>query len=138
MHALLPTALSCLSYSEDDRPSAQELCQQLATVKGTPRYTQSEQQVLNIRELQQQLEAGDKHIHSLEQQLQTKDQQLQDSQRQLQDSQRQLQDNCRIVSGRCTPYSRSYRVVRNRTSNSHVKWKRNSTRLKIESNSYDR
>ena len=90
-HALLPTALSCLSYSEDNRPSAQELCQQLATVKGTPRYTQSAQQDQNIRELQQQLEAGDKRIHSLEQQLQTKDQQLQDSQRQMYTLQQELQ-----------------------------------------------
>ena len=76
-HALLPTALSCLSYSEDDRPSAQDLCQRLATIKQTPRYTQSARQAQEIQELQQQ--------------LQTKDQQLQDSQRQLQDSQRQNQ-----------------------------------------------
>ena len=96
-HALLPTALSCLSYSEDDRPSAQDLCQQLATFKETPRYTQS----VEILELQQQLAASDNCIHYKQQQLQTKDQQLQDSQRrmhtlqqerQLQDSQRQLQD----------------------------------------------
>ena len=83
-HTLLPTALNCLSYTEEDRPSAQDLCQQLATFKETPRYTQSAQQAQKIQELQQQ--------------LQTKDQQLQDSQRcihtlqkELQDSQRQLQ-----------------------------------------------
>ena len=76
-HALLPTALSCLSYSEEDRPSAQDLCQQLATFRESPRYTQSAE------------------IHSLQQQLQTKDQQLQDSHRELQDSQRQLQDSQR-------------------------------------------
>ena len=95
-HALLPTALSCLSYSEEDRPSAQDLCQQLATFKETPHYTQS----VEILELQQQLAASDNCIHYQQQQLQTKDQQLQDSQRhmhtlqqELQDSQRQLQDS---------------------------------------------
>ena len=90
-HALLPTARSCLSYSEEDRPSAQDLCQQLATFKETPRYTQS----VEILELQQQLAASDNCIHYQQQQLQAKDQQLQDSQRQLQDSQRQLQDSQR-------------------------------------------
>ena len=101
-HALLPTALSCLSYSEEDRPSAQDLCQQLATFKETPRYTQSAQQAQEILELQQQLAASDNCIHYQQQQLQTKDQQLQDSQRhmhtlqqELQDSQRQLQDSQR-------------------------------------------
>ena len=99
-HALLPTALSCLSYSEEDRPSAQDLCQQLATFKETPRYTQS----VEILELQQQLAASDNCIHYQQQQLQTKDQQLQDSQRrmhtlqqELQDSQRQLQDSQRQI-----------------------------------------
>ena len=101
-HALLPTALSCLSYSEEDRPSAQDLCQQLATFKETPRYTQSAQQAQEILELQQQLAASDNCIQYQQQQLQTKDQQLQDSQRhmhtllqELQDSQRQLQDSQR-------------------------------------------
>ena len=85
-HALLPTALSCLSYSEEDRPSAQDLCQQLATFKETPRYTQS----VEILKLQQQLAASDNCIHYQQQQLQTKDQQLQDSQRELQDTQRRM------------------------------------------------
>ena len=99
-HALLPTALSCLSYSEEDRPSAQDLCRQLATFKETPRYTQS----VEILELQQQLAASDNCIHYQQQQLQTKDLQLQESQRrmhtlqqELQDSQRQLQESQRQI-----------------------------------------
>ena len=105
-HALLLTALSCLSYSEEVRPSAQDLCQQLATVKETPRYTQSAQQAQKIVELQQQLQTKDqqlqdsqRHMHTLQQKLedrlQDSQRQLQDSQRQLQDSQRQLQDSQR-------------------------------------------
>ena len=103
-HSLLPTALSCLSYSEKDRPSAQDLCRQLAAVKEAPRY---QLQILQ-RELQtkdQQLQDSQRRTHTLQQELQTKDQQLQDSQRrthtlqqelqtkdqQLQDSQRQIQ-----------------------------------------------
>ena len=92
-HALLPTALSCLSYSEDDRPSAQDLCQQLATFKETPRYTQS----VEILELQQQLQTKDQQLQDSQRCMHTLQQELQDSQRQLQDSQRQLQDSQRQI-----------------------------------------
>ena len=75
-HTLLSKALSCLSYLEKDRPTAQDLCRQLASVKEAPRY----------------------QLQILQRELQTKDQQLQDSQRhtrtlqqELQDSQRQIQ-----------------------------------------------
>ena len=76
-HTLLPTALNCLSYLEKDRPSAQDLCQQLAVFKEARHYTQ---------------------LQTLQQELQTKDLQLQDTQRHMhtlqqeqQDSQRQIQ-----------------------------------------------
>ena len=53
-HTLLPTALGCLSYSEKDRPSAQDLCQQLAAVKEAeaPRYQllQDSQRCTNVRQ----------------------------------------------------------------------------------------
>ena len=59
-HPLLPTALGCLSYSEKDRPSGEDLCRQLAAFKEGPRYTQ---------------------LQTLQQELQTKDLQLQHSER---------------------------------------------------------
>ena len=43
-HPLLQTALSCLSYTEEERPSVEELCSHLATLKLAPRYIQSMQQ----------------------------------------------------------------------------------------------
>ena len=68
-HSLLPTALSCLSYSEKDRPSAQDLCRQLAAFKEAPHYIQSvqlaqlrvrnEEQAQQIHQLQQIGWAGD-------------------------------------------------------------------------------
>ena len=82
-HALIPTALSCLSYLEKDRPSAQDLCQQLATFKEAPRYTHSMQQA-QLRELQEQNEVQTQQIR---QQLQTLAQALRTQERQLWDSQ---------------------------------------------------
>ena len=93
-HTLLPTALGCLSYLEKDRPSAQDLCQRLASVKEAPRYQlQILQQELQTKD--QQLQDSQRCMHSLQQELQTKDQQLQSHmhtlQQELQDSQRQNQ-----------------------------------------------
>ena len=117
-HALLPTALRCLSYLEKDRPSAQDLCQQLATIKETPRYMQlaqlreqNEEQGQQIQQLHQQLQTlqqelqtkdeqlldSQRRVHTLQQELRTKDQQLLDSQRRTHTLQQELQD-----SQRCT------------------------------------
>ena len=74
-HTLLPTALDCLSYSEKDRPSAQDLCRQLAAVKEAPRY----------------------QLQILQRELQTKDHQLQDSQRRTHSLQQELQDSQRQI-----------------------------------------
>ena len=40
-HPLLPIAIQCLSYSERDRPSTQQLCRQLAVLKESPQYVHS-------------------------------------------------------------------------------------------------
>ena len=74
-HTLLPIALNCLSYSEKDRPSAQDLCRQLAAVKEAPCY----------------------QLQILQRELQTKDQQLQDSQRRTHSLQQELQDSQRHI-----------------------------------------
>ena len=97
-HTLLPTAFDCLSYLEKDRPSAQDLCQQLAAFKEVPRYTQLQTLQQELQTKDQQLQDKQRCMHTLQQELQTRDQQLQDTQRNmrslrqvLQDSQRQIQ-----------------------------------------------
>ena len=42
-HALLPIAMNCLQYEENKRPSREELCQRLATLKETREYQVSMQ-----------------------------------------------------------------------------------------------
>ena len=97
-HALLPTALSCLSYLEKDRPSAQDLCQQLATFKEAPRYTHSMQKA-QLRELQEQNEVQTQQIHqqlqTLAQELRTQEQLLRDSQSHTHTLQQELRDSQR-------------------------------------------
>ena len=101
-HALLPTAISCLSYSEEDRPSAQDLCQQLATFKETPRYTQSAQQAQEILELQQQLQDAQRCMYTLQQDSQSQiehlTQQVEESQHMIEDREQQLQANEQIIA----------------------------------------
>ena len=79
-HTLLPTALGCLSYSDKDRPSAEDLCRQLAAVKEAPRY----------------------QLQILRQELQTKDQQLQDSQRQIQQLTHQVEEKQHTIDDKET------------------------------------
>ena len=43
-HPLLPVALDCLKNRERERPSAQELCRRIATLKVEPQYSQSVQE----------------------------------------------------------------------------------------------
>ena len=43
-HPLLPMALRCINYSEEDRPSAEVLCREIALLREAPRYTQSLEQ----------------------------------------------------------------------------------------------
>ena len=89
-HTLLPTALDCLSYLEKDRPSAQDLCRQLAAFKEAPRY---QLQILQ-REFQtkdQQLQDSQRHTRNLQQELQDSQRHTRTLQQELQDSQRQIQ-----------------------------------------------
>ena len=89
-HPLLPIATDCLSFNEEDRPSAQELCYCLAAVKKAPQYGDSVQQAqertrppqstteienreMQIRELQQEKEERDEQIQELQQRLQITD-----------------------------------------------------------------
>ena len=97
-HTLLPTALSCLSYTEKDRPSAQDLCRQLAAFKEAPRYIQG-MQAQQIYQLQLQLQTKDQQLqdsqrrtHTLQQELQTKDQQLQQLSHQVEEKQHTIDD----------------------------------------------
>ena len=100
-HTLLPTALGCLSYSDKDRPSAQDLCQQLAAIKEAPRYQlQILRQELQIKD--QQLQDSQRRTHALQQELQTKDQQLQDSQRQIQQLTHQVEEKQHTIDDKET------------------------------------
>ena len=78
-HLLLPIAIDCLSYNEEDRPSAQELCHRLATLKKASQYDDSVQQARESRPAQSTTADGEKQIreiHDLKHQLQVTDSQI--------------------------------------------------------------
>ena len=91
-HPLLPIAMDCLKYRENERPSSEELCQRLAGLKESSEYRD------NVREQRDESQAKDDQIMTLSQQLrdnegiiQNKDNQLQDKERALQHKDDQLQ-----------------------------------------------
>ena len=62
-HPLLPLALHCIKDDDTKRPSADELCGRLATLKGEQMYTrsveQSREQSVSVQTLQQQIRERD-------------------------------------------------------------------------------
>ena len=62
-HPLLPLALHCLKDRDTERPSADELCGRLATLKGEQMYTrsveQSREQSVSVQTLQQHIRERD-------------------------------------------------------------------------------
>ena len=88
-HPLLPIATDCLSYSEEDRPSAQELCHRLAGLKNTPPYGDSVQQAQERpaedgrEERERQLKDLQEQKHELQREKAERDEQLRDLQQQL-------------------------------------------------------
>ena len=105
-HPLLPVALDCLKDRDRERPSAQELCNHLATLKEAPQYGESLQpgqrattdgERVRIRELQaeaqerqRQLQEKDRTIASNERLLQEKDRTIATNERQLQEKDRTI------------------------------------------------
>ncbi len=85
-HPILPTALRCLEYHERNRPSAEELCDQLASLKEGPQYTQSVQQAQETRRgAAADLVAKDQQIAGLQRSLAARDMDIQGCHRQLQE-----------------------------------------------------
>ena len=71
-HPLLSIALHCLKDSDDERPSARELCHRVAALKQTPQFTES------VRRAQERPEPGntterEEEIREIQQQVQDKD-----------------------------------------------------------------
>ena len=112
-HPLLPVATECLKYDQKDRPSAQQLCEQLATLKEAPQYSESKQGVQQsssavgndttdkdrmIRELHQQVQEKDHVIQQKDYVIQEKDHVISEKVRLFRDSNRQLQDNEQVVA----------------------------------------
>ena len=111
-HPLLPIALDCLKDQEGERPSAGELCQRLATLKDTPKYTESERAVEDRHTAQQTtLAKRDRQISELGQHLLSQqrkhDEQIQRSQgaltarqQEIQDLREELRENEQIITTR--------------------------------------
>ena len=101
-HPLLQTALRCLSYSEGDRPTAQDLCQEIATLKEAPHYTQSlehareggrrgqsDETERQLREVREQTEQLTQQNHALRSQVEATTRELQQNNATLADKERE-------------------------------------------------
>ena len=78
---LLPIAVDCLHYQENDRPSSEELCQRLAGLKEPREYRESVQQIH---------QSNSDQVLLLTQQLQEKDRSLQQQERMLREKDNEI------------------------------------------------
>ena len=102
-HSLLPIALDCLKDRDNERPSAHQLCEKVADLKGMPKYIDSARTVQDkdevIQSLTIRMEEKDRSISSKEEENQQLRQQLQQERgrinRELQERERQLNQQLR-------------------------------------------
>ena len=92
-HPLLPIAIDCLSYNEEDRPSAHDLCHHLAALKEAPQYGDSVQQPQEVSRPAENTPADrERHIRELQREKVYCNEQICDLQQQLQISRGQIQE----------------------------------------------
>ena len=126
-HCLLPIAIDCLHYQENERPSSEELCQRLADLKETREYRESVEQVertqndtaelkkqmgeMQVKEAaavqqlcelrdenQQQQQRYESEIRSKDAQLKQKDEQVQSQERKIQQLNQQLEEQEQVTA----------------------------------------
>ena len=109
-HSLLPVALNCLKDKDSERPSAHQLCERVADLKGMPKYRDSARavedrddviqlQAICIKEKDCIISSKEEEIQQLRQQLHEKDQQMEERERQLNQPTRQLQQENDQIRG---------------------------------------
>ena len=102
-HPLRPIALHCLKDMDTERPSADELCGRLASLKREPRYTHSVEQMRghsveqtreHIQRLQEEIERKDEEnrvqIQRLQEEIERKDDRLEENRVHIQRLQNEL------------------------------------------------
>ena len=98
-HPLLPIATVCLSYKEEDRLSAQELCHRLATLKEAPQYSDSVQQAQErSKSAQSAIADRERQIMKLQQQQKECNEQIKDLQHQLKVSDAQNREKEAVIA----------------------------------------
>ena len=104
-HPLLPMALRCLNYSEEDRPTAEVLCREIALLREAPRYTESMEQAQQRggaahdteRQLREENAQLSQHNRELQSQLETTTQELETTTQELQQNTATLADSQRDI-----------------------------------------
>ena len=103
-HSLLPIATSCLSYNEEDRPSAQELCHRLSALKQAPQCSESVQQAQErskpVQRATADREVKERQIRELQQQQEECKEQIQDLRQQLEVSNGHIQEKDAAITAR--------------------------------------
>ena len=134
-HPLLPVATECLKYDQEDRPSAQQLCEQLATLKEASQYSESKQRVQEsssqvgndtidkdrtIRELQQQVREMGQVIQGKDHVIQQKDHVIQQRDHVIWDNAQAIQEKDHVIQIKTIIIQDKELVISNRDTMLHA------------------
>ena len=102
-HGLLPIAVDCIHYQENERPSSEELCQRLAGLKETREYRESIKQVEGVQndiaQLERQTIQQLQELHIVNQQLQQRyESEIQAKDREIQKLRHNLEEQQQITA----------------------------------------
>ena len=115
-HPLLPVATECLKYDQEDRPSAQQLCEQLATLKEAPhcpQYSESKQRVQESSSpVGNDTTDKDRTIRELHQQVQEKGHVIQEKDHVIQQKDHVIQGNAQVIQEKDHVISEKVRMLR--------------------------
>ena len=126
-HPLLPVATECLKFDQEDRPSAQQLCEQLATLKEAPQYSESKQRVQEsslpvgndttdkdrtIQELHQQVQEKNHVIQGKDHVIQEKDHVIQGKDQAIQEKDHVIHGNAQVIQEKDHVISEKVRMLR--------------------------
>ena len=134
-HPLLPVATECLKYDQEDRPSAQQLCEQLATLKEASQYSESKQRVQEsssqvgndtidkdrtIRKLQQQVREMGQVIQGKDHVIQQKDHVIQQRDHVIWDNAQAIQEKDHVIQIKTIIIQDKELVISNRDTMLHA------------------
>ena len=123
-HTLLPIAVDCLKYQVDDRPSSEELCQRLTSLKETKEYRESAEQLKEgeggtcehetkrqVHELREKEKKNAQKIRQQQEEIKKRDDQIKLQAKRLKEKEEEIRQQKKELQGKLASHERNIHVL---------------------------